>query len=75
MARYMQSLAVVSVAIPLAGEVPAEIYDRLPRNNFLDELVWARLKSLGITPSAPADDAKFLRRVHLDLIGRLPTPD
>lgn len=75
MARYMQSIAVCGVAIPLPGQVPGELYEKLPRENFIDDLVWAKLKSLGITPSEPASDAKFLRRVHLDLIGRLPTPD
>lgn len=75
MARYMNIIATCHLAIPLAGEVPDDEYARLPRNNFIDDLVWAKLKSLRITPSAPCDDAKFLRRIHLDLIGRLPTPD
>ena len=75
MARYMNLIATCHVAIPLPGEVPAELYASLPRQNFIDEHVWTKLQSLGITPSAPCDDAKFLRRVHLDLIGRLPTPD
>jgi hypothetical protein len=75
MVRYMYLLATSSVAIPLPGEVPAETYARLPRNNFIDEHVWAKLKSLGITPSEPCDDAKFFRRAHLDIIGRLPSPD
>ena len=31
-----------------------------------------KLRKLGITPSGPADDATYLRRVHLDVIGVLP---
>jgi hypothetical protein len=30
---------------------------------------------LGIIPSEPADDATFMRRVYLDVIGTLPTAD
>lgn len=75
MARYMNSIATSQIAIPLAGRVPDELYAGLPRQNLIDEQVWAKLQSLGITPSAPCDDPKFLRRVHLDIIGRLPTPD
>ncbi|MEX2026378.1 MAG: DUF1549 domain-containing protein, partial [Pirellulaceae bacterium] len=62
-------------AIPMPGEVPAEVYAQLPRKNFIDELVWAKLQSLSITPSEPCDDATFIRRASCDLIGRLPTPD
>ncbi|HZN34349.1 MAG TPA: DUF1549 and DUF1553 domain-containing protein, partial [Pirellulaceae bacterium] len=75
MCRYMNLIATCHVAIPLPGSVPSELYAALPRQNFIDEHVWIKLQSLGITPSQPADDAKFLRRVHLDLIGRLPTPE
>jgi hypothetical protein len=75
MARYMSAIATCNVAIPMPGEVPAEVYAGLPRKNFIDELVWAKLKGLGITPSATCDDATFLRRASCDLIGRLPTPD
>ncbi|HRX78727.1 MAG: DUF1549 domain-containing protein [Planctomycetaceae bacterium] len=75
MARYMNVIATCNVAIPLAGEVPDEFYANLPRNNFVDDLVWQKLKSLGITPSEPIDDAKFARRVYIDIIGTLPSPD
>ncbi len=74
MARFMQKFAVCNVAIPLTGTVPAELYARLPRSNFIDGHVWDKLQRLGITPSEPAGDATFLRRAYLDVIGRLPTP-
>lgn len=49
--------------------------DQIPRRNFIDDEIFGRLAALGI-PSAPlASDAEFLRRVSLDLTGRLPTPD
>jgi hypothetical protein len=75
MSRYMSLIAVTNVAIPLAGEVPDQVYEQAPRNNFIDDLVWKKLKSLRIAPSEGVDDAKFLRRAHLDLIGTLPTSD
>lgn len=75
MARYMNEIATCHVAIPLPEDVPDELFDQLPRKNFIDGLVWEKLRSLGITPSDPCDDATYLRRVHLDVVGRLPTPD
>ena len=75
MSRYMYAIAITNVAIPLPGEVDDKIYEELPTNNFIDELVWQRLKYLRITPSGPIDDAKFMRRVYIDIIGRLPTPE
>jgi hypothetical protein len=74
MVRFMNVIATCRVAIPLAGDVPAELYEKLPRQNFIDGLVWNKLQSLGITPSLPIDDAKFMRRVYVDIIGTLPTP-
>lgn len=75
MARYMNHIAVFNVAVPLAGKVEKEIYASLPRHNFVDDLVWKRLERLGIVPSEGCDDATFLRRVYLDVIGTLPTTD
>jgi hypothetical protein len=38
----------------------------------IDELIAAAWKSKHVTPAAPSDDAEFLRRVYLDLVGRIP---
>lgn len=39
----------------------------------LDEIAFAQWRRLGIEPAHPCSDAVFVRRVHLDLIGTLPT--
>lgn len=48
---------------------------KFERRNAIDEHVERHSKELGIQPGPPCDDATFLRRAHLDLIGTLPTPD
>lgn len=75
MARYGGQFALCTVSLPRATDVPAEYYASLPRNNFIDELVWDGLQRLGLTASEPAPDHKFLRRVYVDIIGRIPTAD
>lgn len=75
MARYMGVIATWSTAIPRAGTVTADQYATLPRHNFIDELVYRKLQSLNVLPSAGCDDATYLRRASLDTIGRLPTPE
>ena len=39
----------------------------------IDELVFSKLKHLGIPPAPVCSDAVFVRRVYLDVIGTLPT--
>ena len=41
----------------------------------IDQEVEGSLKQLGVSPSAQADDAEFMRRVYLDLTGRVPSYD
>ena len=44
-----------------------------PEHNYVDTHVFAKLKMLNILPSEVCTDQEFLRRVHLDLCGVLPT--
>jgi hypothetical protein len=46
-----------------------------PTNNRIDELVADKLERMKILPSELCNDADFLRRVYLDLIGLPPTAD
>ncbi len=50
------------------------VWPNPPTNNYIDELVFDRLKKLQIAPSDLCDDETFLRRVTLDLVARPPTP-
>ena len=48
----------------------------MPVRSPIDQLVWDRLKLLGILPCRSGRTTPhFLRRLFLDTIGRLPTPD
>ncbi len=74
-ARFGGLFANCDVNIPLPGAVPKARYDALPRSNFIDDLVWIKLRKLGLLPSVPASDATYLRRAYLDAIGRVPSSD
>ncbi|MCA1594847.1 MAG: DUF1553 domain-containing protein [Chloroflexi bacterium] len=45
-----------------------------PVYNYIDRLVYQKLKRVKVLPSPLCTDAEFLRRVSLDLVGIPPTP-
>ncbi|MCS7046782.1 MAG: DUF1549 and DUF1553 domain-containing protein, partial [Gemmataceae bacterium] len=71
LARYLGHVAVFRVTVP--QEAPLEKYTFPQPANFIDEYVYAKLKQLGLPPSDRCSDSEFLRRVHLDITGTLPT--
>jgi hypothetical protein len=70
--RYRAQPAMARVLVPRPGAIA---FPDVKPNNFVDTHVLAKLKQLNLPPAAGADDATFLRRVHLDVTGELPTPD
>ena len=73
MTRYMGQVAVCRVLRP-QGAPLASLPNFTPRN-FIDQLAAEKWKKLGLQPSTGCDDPTFLRRVTVDLCGRLPTVD
>jgi len=67
--RYLGHVAICRVVLPRPGST----FARPPEANFIDTHVWDKLTRLGIPPSDLIDDATFLRRAFLDVIGTLPT--
>jgi hypothetical protein len=71
---YGGNLATARVLVP-APATPGFVYPNVPQVNFIDRQVFAKLRKLRIVPSDLSGDAEFLRRVTLDTIGTLPTPE
>src|SRR5574340_690853 len=49
--------------------------EAVPTRNFIDEFIFSKMERDHIPHAGLSTDAEFLRRVHLDLTGRLPEPD
>lgn len=50
-------------------------YPDVPRANLVDGFVFDNLKRMNVLPSELSTDEQFCRRVYLDVIGVLPTPE
>ena len=69
MVRYQGLVSTYNASVPLGAAI-----DHLPQShNFVDQLVFANLKRLGIPPSEICDDSTFLRRASIDIAGHPPT--
>lgn len=72
-AWYSSQLAIARVTVPWTN--PQPLPEPLPPRNFIDEHIDARLALLNLPASPPCSDAEFIRRVFLDTLGLLPTPE
>ena len=71
---YRGNVLPVPVLVPI--QLPAGFqYPKTPEVNYVDKEVFARLRLLNMVPSDLSSDQEFLRRVTIDMIGQLPTPD
>src|SRR5213080_4453311 len=61
----------VAPALPGAAASTAPI----PRKNFIDDHIFGRIEKDNIPHAPLAGDEEFLRRVYVDAIGFLPTPE
>jgi hypothetical protein len=71
--RYQGKFTTIPVTV--LNPKPGFTWKTVPQNNFVDELIDAKLRKLKIQPSGLADDATFLRRVSLDLTGQTASPE
>ena len=72
MVRYLGQADVTRVTVPYC-EIAS--FPDLPKHNFIDDLVIAKWKKIGLLPSELCTDAEFIRRLYLDAIGTLPKPE
>lgn len=71
MVRYTGKVATFRAMVPLG----APVNDLPPARNYIDELVFKKLKEVGMPPSPICSDGTFIRRASIDICGKLPTPD
>ena len=58
----------------LAKQMAATPGASIVRRNFIDEEIFGKLEQLKIAPARLSSDEEFVRRIFLDLIGRIPSP-
>lgn len=74
-AWYLAQNATSTITVAYQQPNLEAAFSAAPVANRVDRLVLEKLAALNISPSPRCDDSAFLRRVMLDTIGVLPTPE
>jgi hypothetical protein len=72
LARYEGAYTPTTLVV--MGDRSGYAWKDVPANNWIDELVYEKLKSVKVLPSDLCTDAEFIRRLYLDLTGVPPEP-
>jgi Protein of unknown function (DUF1549)/Protein of unknown function (DUF1553)/Bacterial Ig-like domain (group 2) len=72
-AHYLNLVA--NVRLTHLVEVPGFVQAAVPHDNLIDQAVFEKLNRMRIAPSEACSDREFLRRIYLDVLGILPTPE
>lgn len=83
---FLRGMAMLTTAVALVVFVGGSLLEAQPKAapakldaaglaKVIDQGVNAKLAAEKLTPSGRCDDAEFLRRVYLDLVGKVPTAE
>lgn len=73
LARYEGNYAAATVIV--MGDRSGFAWKETPEFNWIDGLVYDKLKQVRVLPSDVCTDSEFIRRLHLDLTGLPPGPE
>ncbi|HEX4945626.1 MAG TPA: DUF1549 domain-containing protein [Blastocatellia bacterium] len=74
-AEVVRDLEQVNLIAELNPDVKLTNPNDIPRKNFIDNILFAKMAKDSVMSAPLCTDEEFLRRAYLDLTGRIPAPD
>lgn len=71
--RYEGAYAATTLTV--MGDRSGFVWKETPEFNYIDKLVYAKLRRVRVSPAELCSDEDFVRRVYLDITGLPPTPE
>jgi hypothetical protein len=72
---YASKIIYSRLTSPFPNQVSEADYRKFQRQNWIDDFILSKWKSLNLSPSPTVSDAGFIRRASLDAAGVLPTAE